>query len=229
MSGRAHTGKKESYHEASEHLRQCQPQIRQLVAAIGPCTLQPNADHFGVLVRTIVSQQLSTQAANTICTRLESVFGKRDWQPARVLKTRPEAMRACGLSAAKAASLLDLAEKVENRTVPLKRIARMDDDEVRSTLLEVKGIGPWSVDMFLIFSLGRIDILPVGDLGLRAGIKDLFSLAELPGAVELEEIAATWRPYRSIATWYVWRSRGGVPQSDDDGKTHKATARRKRS
>lgn len=229
MAGRPIPSRGTLYAQAVEHLRCCQPQIRGLVDRVGPCTLKPDDNHFVVLARTIVSQQLSTQAAKTICSRLEAVLGKDRWRPTKVLKTKLNLLRKCGLSAAKVLSLFDLAQKISDRTVPTKKLSQMDDDEVRSCLLEVRGIGPWSVDMFLMFSLGRTDVLPVGDFGLRAGVRDLFAMAELPGATKLEELAQPWKPFRSIATWYVWRSRGAVPQTQEAGTAHSETARRKRS
>lgn len=217
-----------AYAAATRHLRTCQPQMRSLIEQVGPCTLRPNPNYFVVLARTIVSQQLSTRAAETICRRLQSLLGGRNWRPEQVLKIKPESIRDCGLSAGKVKSLLDLAQKIVDRAVPIRQLAKMEDDEIRACLLEVHGIGPWSVDMFLIFSLGRPDVLPVGDLGLRAGVRDLFALPELPGPAAIEEHAEPWRPFRSIATWYIWRSRGVVPQSKPNG-FHHAVARRRRS
>jgi DNA-3-methyladenine glycosylase II len=229
MAGRPTAVPKTSYGDAVEHLLKCQVPLRELILRIGPCTWTPGGDLFGVLIRTIVSQQLSTTAAETIGDRLKAMVGRGSWQPEKVLKASHEKLRSCGLSTAKANSLHDLAQKIVDRTVPLKKFSKMEDDEIRGCLLEVKGIGPWSVDMFMMFGLGRTDILPVGDLGFRAGVRDTFALPELPGAVELEELSVSWRPYRSIATWYFWRSRGEVPASDNDAKNQTAAARRKRS
>lgn len=118
-----------------------------------------------------------------------------------------------GLSSAKARAILDLAERATDGRLPLDRLGEMMDSEIVDHLTAVRGIGVWTAEMFLLFGLGRPDVLPVADLGLRAGVKDLYALDELPGATQLHQIANVWQPYRSIATWYIWRSRGAVPQS----------------
>jgi 3-methyladenine DNA glycosylase/8-oxoguanine DNA glycosylase len=134
-------------------------------------------------------------------------------KPAAFLRLTDESLRAAGLSANKVRSLRDLAEKVHTKAVPLARLHEMEDEEVIAHLLPVRGIGRWTAEMFLIFSLGRLDVLPVDDFGLRAGVRDVYTLGELPDKASLIERAEAWRPYRSIATWYFWRSRGVVPQS----------------
>ncbi len=118
-----------------------------------------------------------------------------------------------GLSGTKAGALRDLAERVSTEALPLAHLAEMADEDVTARLLAVHGIGPWTTEMFLIFALGRLDVLPVDDFGLRAGVRDVYVLAELPDRKRLRELAEPWRPYRTVATWYFWRSRGGVPQS----------------
>jgi DNA-3-methyladenine glycosylase II len=134
-------------------------------------------------------------------------------KPAGVLDLTDEQMRAAGLSANKVRSLRDLAEKVHTKAVPLARLHKLSDEDVIEHLVTVRGIGRWTAEMFLIFSLGRLDVLPVDDLGLRAGVRDVYALPELPDKASLLERGEVWRPYRSIATWYFWRSRGAVPQS----------------
>jgi 3-methyladenine DNA glycosylase/8-oxoguanine DNA glycosylase len=122
-------------------------------------------------------------------------------------------LRGAGLSRAKVLALKDLAERAVSGELPLDRLPEMSDEEVIECLVEVRGIGRWTAEMFLIFSLGRLDVLPVDDFGLRAGVRDVYQLPDLPSRAALRERAEPWRPYRSIATWYFWRSRGGVPQS----------------
>src|SRR5262249_10501716 len=134
--------------------------------------------------------------------------------PRAVLAAPDETLRAAGLSAGKVRALRDLAERVHGGEVPLTKLHTHDDEEVIRLLLPVRGIGRWTAEMFLIFSLVRLDVLPVADYGLRAGARNQYGLEELPGRQELEELAQPWRPYRTIATWYFWRSFGKVPQSD---------------
>jgi DNA-3-methyladenine glycosylase II len=197
---------------AQKHLARRDKVLKAVVRQVGPCTLRHDTDHFAVLVRSIISQQISTRAAHAIHTRLRQVLAK-PIKPRAILASSEETLRSAGLSSSKARSLLDLAEKCVSRAVPLKRLHTLADEEVIEHLLPVRGIGRWTAEMFLIFSLGRLDVLPVGDYGLRAGVLKQYALAELPGREELQRLAAPWQPYRSIATWYIWRSLGFVPQS----------------
>lgn len=198
--------------KAQRHLARNDAVLKPFIKSIGPCTLQCDDDHFAILVRSIISQQISTKAAKAIGNRLLEKVGR--FQPKRILAASEDAMREAGLSQGKRLSLRDLAQKCTDGTVPLKKLAGRENDEVVETLIQVRGIGPWTAEMFLIFSLGRPDVLPVGDYGLRAGVQKHYALAELPKKDTLHELTASWRPYRSIGTWYIWRSLGGVPQSD---------------
>lgn len=200
--------------KAQRHLARRDPVLKQLIRLVGPCTLSHNPDRFGVLARSIISQQISTKAARSIGARLEQLLAPHGIQARAIVRTPVDKLRTAGLSAAKARYLLDLAEKVHGGAVPLDTLHELTDDEVVDQLLPVKGIGRWTAQMFLIFSLGRCDVLPVDDLGLRVGVQRHYQLAERPGRAELQEIGEVWRPYRTIATWYVWRSLGAVPQSD---------------
>jgi DNA-3-methyladenine glycosylase II len=203
-----------TYRKAQRHLSRRDAVLRQLIAAVGPCTLWYNPNHFETLVRSIVSQQISSRAAAAIGARLLEAMGPAGFTPPTILKASDEALRGAGLSAAKARALRDLAEKVHTGVVPLRDLPGMEDEEVIERLIPVRGIGRWTAQMFLVFSLGRLDVLPVDDFGLRAGVRNQYGLAELPGKAQLTELAEPWRPYRSIATWYMWRSLGFVPQSD---------------
>ena len=203
----------EIFAKARKHLSRKDPRLKQVIARVGPCTLQPNADHFGLLVRSIVSQQISTKAALAIHNRLGTAVG-RPIRPAAILKAADEDLRGAGLSQGKMRSLRDLAEKCASRQIRLKQLAGFDDEAVIEQLIPVRGIGRWTAEMFLIFGLGRLDVLPVADFGLRAGIRREHGLSELPNAAMLRELTALWTPYRSIGTWYIWRSFGPVPQSD---------------
>jgi DNA-3-methyladenine glycosylase II len=202
------------YLKARRHLGRRDATLKPLIAVVGPCTLQPTPDGFRALVRSIVAQQISTKAAQSIGGRLEGLLAPKPLTPRGILGLTEEALRGAGLSASKVRSVRDLAEKVHTKAVPLAKLHALDDDEVIAALIPVRGIGRWTAEMFLIFSLGRPDVLPVDDLGLRAAVRDLYRLPDLPDKNQLASIAEPWRPYRSIATWYLWRSRGFVPQSD---------------
>jgi DNA-3-methyladenine glycosylase II len=202
-----------TFSQAQRHLARRDPVLRRLIRTIGPCTLVYRPDRFGSLVRSIVSQQISTRAAAAIAARLQETVGKGRITPAAVLNLSNQALRSAGLSAAKAAALVDLAKKVQDQSVPLRRLHRLGDDEVIASLIPVRGIGRWTAEMFLIFALGRLDVLPVDDWGLRSAVQKQYELAEPPTKDWLAELAEPWRPYRSIATWYFWRSLGFVPQS----------------
>jgi DNA-3-methyladenine glycosylase II len=181
--------------------------MREMIKRVGPCTLKPNPNHFYQLVRTIISQQLSTKVAASIARKLEEALAPDGLVPKRIVTATDQVLRGCGLSGAKIKSLHDLSARALDGSLPLAAFAEMSDDELREALMQVHGIGPWSVDMFLIFAISRPDVLPIGDLGLRVGMRDLFGLAEVPPAKTLIELAELWRPYRSIATWYLWKSK----------------------
>jgi DNA-3-methyladenine glycosylase II len=169
---------------------------------------------FPSLVRSIIAQMISTKAARAIGARVESALLPHGLTPAAVAAVNEDVLRGAGLSRTKAQALKDLAERAMSGALPLNRLPTMSDEEVIEVLLPVRGIGRWTAEMFLIFSLGRLDVLPVDDFGLRAGVRDVYQLPELPGRAALRERAEPWRPYCTIATWYFWRSRGWVPQSE---------------
>jgi DNA-3-methyladenine glycosylase II len=168
-------------------------------------------DAYGALVRSIVGQQLSTKAARTIYERLIELFDGHTPTPAELLEADPEDIRGAGLSRPKVAYLRDLAEHVEDGELELERLAELPDEEVSAQLTAIKGLGQWTADMFLIFHLGRPDVLPVGDLGIRRAVEGLYGLSELPSPAELEGIAEPWRPHRSLACLYLWRSLDNAP------------------
>ena len=205
----------ELYRKAQRHLARRDIVLKKLIRLVGPCTLQHNPDGFATLARSIISQQISGKAAISITTKVEKATGRAGLTPRGILKLTTEQLRACGLSASKARGIRDLAEKVQSDEVPINKLPEMSDEEVIAALIPVYGIGRWTAEMYLMFSLGRLDVLPVADLGLRAAVKRHYELAALPGKQELVELGEPWRPYRSIATWYCWRSLGSVPQSDD--------------
>ena len=202
---------------AAEHLRAADPVLRELIDEIGVDGLgDPRAgrpdDHYGALVRSIVGQQLSTSAARAIYTRLTDRYGGRTPTPVEVLQDDPEELRAAaGLSRAKVTFLRSLAEHVIDGELELQRLDDLPDDEVIAELVAVKGLGVWSADMFLMFHLQRPDVLPVGDLGIRRAMMIRYALPALPAPAEMEEIAAPWRPHRTLASRYLWRSLAATP------------------
>jgi DNA-3-methyladenine glycosylase II len=202
-----------AYRKARLHLAKCDPVLKQIIAQVGSCTLQPNPAGFRVLMKSIISQMISTKAALSIGAKLEAALVPDGLTPAAVLAAGEERLRSVGLSRNKVAAMTDLAARAQSGELPLDRFPEMSDDEVSESLVAVRGIGPWTAHMFLMFSLGRLDVLPVDDFGLRAGVKKHYELTELPGRSALRERGEMWRPYRSVATWYFWRSLGSVPQS----------------
>jgi DNA-3-methyladenine glycosylase II len=203
---------------AVAHLREADPRLRALIDEVGDLGersgrrgIQPH-DYYGALVRAIIGQQLSSKVARVMVGRLWDRFGGRPPTPAEVLAEDPEELRAAvGLSRAKVAFLRSLAEHVIGGELDLERLSAEPDEQVTAELVAVKGIGEWTADMFLIFQLDRPDVLPVGDLGIRAAFRRLYDLPELPSAAEMERIAEPWRPYRSTAARFLWRSLDNTP------------------
>ncbi len=188
-----------------------------LVSEAGPLALEDRrrgrpADAYGALVRTIVGQQLSTKAARTIYARLSALFGDRAPEPEEILTADEEALRAAGLSRPKISYLRDLAGRVVDGELDLDSLHALPDEGVIDRITSVKGLGRWSADMFLIFHLGRPDILPVGDLGIRRAVERAYGLEELPDAETLDDIAAAWRPQRTLACLYLWGSLDNKPE-----------------
>lgn len=185
------------------------PIMRRLVDRIGPARIARHRDRFGALVRAIVYQQLSGKAAGTIHRRFVEVCGNGGRSrpgPEEILGASLSALRSAGLSRQKIAYLKDLSERTSDGRLPLARLGRMEDEEIIKTLTEVKGIGRWTAEMFLIFSLGRPDVWPVDDLGLRKGVMKAYRLREMPSPKILYSRGDRFRPYRSYATWYFWQS-----------------------
>lgn len=195
---------------AERHLIEVHPAFPPLIKHFGPCKLQPDPDVYSVLVRSVISQLISTAAAKSITAKLMNKVKKLT--PQRMAKLTDDELQSCGISGGKRKSIRGLTECFLVRGFA-KKVSSADDAGVRDLLLPMHGVGPWTVDMFLMFGLGRPDVLPVGDLGLRTAVKDTFQLAELPTPKQLTAMAEPWQPYRTTATWYLWRSRGWVPQS----------------
>jgi len=202
---------------AVEQLRAADPLLSAVIDEVGTDGLvglpagHPS-DHYGALVRSIVGQQLSTIAARAIYNRLVARFGGRPPTPAEVLADDPDALRvAAGLSHAKVNFLRSLAEHVVNGTLELDRLDELPDDEVIGELVAVKGLGTWSAHMFLMFHLQRPDVVAVGDLGIRKAIKVRYGFAAMPTPAEVTALAENWRPYRTLACRFLWRSLNAIP------------------
>ena len=191
---------------ALKHLRSADPVMKDVIRRVGPFGLEPQPNRFRMLARSIISQQISTAAARTIRGRLEALIGTQRFTAASVARLSREQLRSAGLSGQKAEYLHALAGAVSERTLRLDRAARMADEELIEHLTAVKGIGRWTAQMFLMFSLGRPDVFPHEDLGIRAAIKNLYGLSAMPDRHTCHRVAEPWRPYATVASWYCWRS-----------------------
>ncbi|MBU6422643.1 MAG: DNA-3-methyladenine glycosylase [Chloroflexi bacterium] len=197
------------------HLRRRDAVLRGVIDSVGPLgvgqwTRGRPKDAFGSLLRSIVGQQLSVHAARAIFGRVVDANGGSSPTPQELLRMRETTLRRCGLSGTKIAYTRDLARRFRNGTLDARRIRRLDDEGVRDAITEVKGLGRWTADMFLMFHLRRPDVLPVGDLGLRRAVERAYRIP-LPDAARLESLAEPWRPYRTIASLYLWESLGIPP------------------
>jgi DNA-3-methyladenine glycosylase II len=194
--------------QAVKALKRADPHLARVIALAGPCTLAPTElSPFRALLRSIVFQQLSTKAASTIFGRVAALFPDGVPTPEAVLAQRDEALRAAGLSNNKVRSVKDLSEKALAGIVPTREaLAGLPDEEVIAHCTQVRGVGQWTVEMMLMFHLGRPDVLPVDDLGIQKGAQRVYGLRKLPSPERLEKLAAPWRPWRSVGSWYLWRA-----------------------
>jgi DNA-3-methyladenine glycosylase II len=204
--------KPDDYARARRLLLRRDPVLAQLIRKHGPCGLAAaqRSDHFSALVRAITGQQLSTKAAATIYARLAALM-PGGVTPESLAALSDEQLRAVGMSRQKGAYFRDLCDKVLSGVLPLDSLESMTDDEVIAALTQVKGIGRWSAEMFLMFRLHRPDVLPVGDLGIVNAVKNVYRLRKKPTADRIRKIGEAWRPYRSVASWYLWRSLDNEP------------------
>jgi len=181
--------------------------MKYIIDRVGPCQLSPNSgDPFTLLVRCIISQQISTKAAQSIFGRLAEVVGGPPVELTRVAKLTEANFKECGISGPKQRTLRAVIDHVKANSDFLPSIPELDDAAIREQLTAIKGIGPWTADMFLLFGLGRPDVWPVGDYGIRVAVKTQFKLRKMPDAAKLTKLARPWEPYRSVASWYLWRS-----------------------
>jgi DNA-3-methyladenine glycosylase II len=187
------------------HLKRSDPVLAAIIGRVGEYSIRFREPDFETLVKSIVSQQLSGRVATVIFGRLsDAVDGKMT--PASILKLRPSRMRTLGLSGSKTAYIRDLARHTRDGRVVFEELAGLPDEEVIARLTKVKGIGVWTVHMFLMFALRRHNVLPTGDLGIRNAIRKAYALEEMPLPKDIEAIAAKWHPYCTVASWYLWRS-----------------------
>ena len=207
---------------AAQHLAKTHPRFAELIARAKPFASPATVlvRPFDALAESIAYQQLSGKAAATIWGRVRALYPRRKWlDPKAVLATPDETLRACGLSGAKTRALKDLAAKTIDGTVPSgPALARMDEEEIITRLTAVRGIGRWTVEMLLLFDLGRLDVWPVNDLGVQKGYAKTFGKRKLPTAKEFQRIGEKWRPYRSVAAWYFWRALD-VPEVQSAGRS----------
>jgi DNA-3-methyladenine glycosylase II len=194
--------------DAIEHLRRSDPILAEIIGRVGDYAIQFRDPDFETLVKSIVYQQLSGRVAAVIFGRLTAAAGPK-LTPESILKLRPSRMRTLGLSTQKTAYIRDLARHTRDRRLVFEELLDLPDSAVIERVTQVKGIGVWTAHMFLIFALRRHDILPTGDLGIRNAIRRAYALPELPTPAEIEIMAASWRPYCSVASWYLWRSLEG--------------------
>lgn len=192
------------------HLKGADPILRGIIDTVGPYRIRYREPVFETLVRSIVFQQLSGRAANTIYNRLAAKTGE-PVTPDSILRLTPERMRKLGLSRQKTEYIRDLARRTRSGEIDFEACPKLDDQQIIERFTVVKGIGVWTVQMFLIFALQRPDVLPAGDLGVRAAIKKAYGMEELPKPAEVARIGAPWSPFCSMASWYLWRSLENAP------------------
>lgn len=193
--------------KAVNHLRRTDPVMAGVIDVVGPCRFETRSEvsHFEAVARSIIYQQLSGKAAATIYGRFASLFGGERPDAAALAALGDEALRGAGISRQKMGYLRDLAERVHAGTLPIETLHELGDEEIVGHLTSVKGVGVWTAQMFLMFKLGRPDVLPDLDLGIRKGIKKAYRLRKLPDARRVQSIGARWAPYRTVASWYLWR------------------------
>jgi DNA-3-methyladenine glycosylase II len=199
--------------EAADYLSKADPLLAPIISRAGLPTITPHQNYYQELVESIVSQQLSVKAAATIMKRFVELFGSNFPTPQQILEKDIETFRSVGLSRQKATYIQDLAVKVIEGSVRFDHLDSLSNQAVIDELTSIKGVGVWTVHMFLLFCMGRLDVLPTGDLGIRNGIQKLYGLSERPDAEAIETLAKEkgWHPYESVASWYIWNSLDNKP------------------
>lgn len=187
-----------------EHLRTNDSKMDAIIQRVGPCTLKVDRNHFWMLARAIIAQQISSAAARTITQRVRDLMDEQ-LSAESLAALHEEVLRNAGVSRQKIGYLRSLTEKVLSGEVELEKISKLSNQEISTQLVQVKGIGAWTADMFMIFSLGRMDVFPIGDGGVRAAMRKIYRLAEDAPLAKYHKVAKKWQPYASIASWYCWR------------------------
>jgi DNA-3-methyladenine glycosylase II len=187
--------------------------MAKIIKRVGACELVILKPNFETLARSITFQQLHGKAASTIFARVQKAVG-RSFTATAFLKADSETLRACGLSRQKLASLTDLAEHVVSRKINFSKLSDLENDEILEALTQVRGVGVWTAQIFLMFALGRPNVLPIGDFGVRNAVRQAYGLKEMPKPADLHKIAEPWHPYCTVASWYLWRSLDGAANMD---------------
>lgn len=195
-----------SLDSATFHLQQKDKRLSKVIKQVGPCTLQPDSNHFAMLATSILSQQLSSAAARTIRQRVELLMPERKFSSKGFTTASDQALRTAGVSGQKIQFLRSLVEVVVSGKIDLAVLDALPNDEVIDQLTAVRGIGRWTAEMFLIFSLGRLDVFPVGDAGVRSAMRRIYGLDDDCEMIDYEKRAKRWQPYASVASWYCWRA-----------------------
>ncbi|HET8689862.1 MAG TPA: DNA-3-methyladenine glycosylase [Candidatus Saccharimonadales bacterium] len=198
---------------ADKQLAANDPILKPIIERAGPCHLRPHRNYYWELVDAIISQQLSVKAAASIERRFQELFDSEVPQPEQILKSSVDELRTVGLSRPKAGYILDLAQHIVDGRLKFDRFDELSDEEITKELTDVKGIGKWTAHMFLMFCMARADVLPVGDLGIRNSIRQLYGFDHLPTPADIEAVAEkyNWAPYRSVASWYIWQNLDNTP------------------
>ena len=199
--------------KAAAYLAEADEVLAEVISRTGLCTITPHTDYYQSLVDSIISQQLSVHAARSIEARFRDLFDGHFPTPEEILTTDLETLRGLGFSYAKGRYVLDLAQHVVDGKVKFDHLDALSNEDIITELTAVKGIGVWTVHMFLMFCMGRLDVLPIGDLGIRNGIRKLYGFEDTPTPTQITEIAEQhhWHPYESVASWYVWQSLDNTP------------------
>lgn len=200
------------------HLKRSDPTMRDIIRRVGPFTLKTHSDRFLLLVRSIIGQQISVSAAKSIMARLENAVAPNRISPEALSQFDTPRLRTLGVSPQKAGYLQDLTQRAQAGQLMLPKISRMKDQEAIEHLIQVKGIGVWTAQMFLIFGLGRLDVMPHGDLGIQVAIRRSYGLRKNPNPKRIDRIANHWRPYCSIASWYLWQTLDNSPAANREQK-----------
>ena len=181
------------------------PKLRKIIANVGDIQIRTLTNPYEALVDSVITQQISDAAGMSIAQKFRALFGKKYPLPEDILAKSDQILLSSGITRAKLRCIKDISKRVLEGDIEFQKFSSMDDEKIISELVEIKGIGRWTAEMFLIFGLGRLDIMPLGDLGLKRGIQKMYSFSELPTNEKILKISSKWRPYRTVATWYIWK------------------------